>query len=124
MTSREKINAALAYLRSRGVRKSSAAPPIYHLLWALGIPIPPPHFQSFLGLLLLNGGFYFLIMTGVILGVSEQLETALVLGGLSGLVFGTVMAAFMRLQAGRLEIPKWHDFDPERTAEQEEEPDW
>ena len=48
MTPREKIDAAVAYLKTRKIAASTAAPPLYRLFWSMGLYLPPPHFQSFL----------------------------------------------------------------------------
>ena len=40
-----KLDAALKRLSSTGMWSSSYAPPIYRLLWGLGVKIPPPHFS-------------------------------------------------------------------------------
>jgi hypothetical protein len=123
MTAREKINAALDDLKARGVSKSSAAPPVYRLLWALGIHIPPPHFQSFLGLFALQGLSFALIMTSVLFAVMQPNEFGLLalVGVGSGLLFGLLMASFMQIQRRRLGLPRWDDYTPGQT---EDELDW
>jgi hypothetical protein len=125
MTSREKINAALEDLKGRGVSKSSAAPPVYRLMWALGIHIPPPHFQSFLGLFALQGFFFGLIMTVVLFAIlpTNEIEMLLLVGAGSGLVFGLLMATFMNIYKRKLGLPAWDDYTPGPT-ETEEELDW
>jgi hypothetical protein len=42
-----KLNSALATLAVTGMRKNSYAPPLYRLLWSVGLHPPPPHFQNF-----------------------------------------------------------------------------
>ena len=122
MTSREKIDAAIDYLRSRGMWKSSAAPLLYRLLWSLGIPIPPPHFQSFLGLFLFMGSIFGIFLGGMIyfINPANTVEEAAFLGLISGVFFGLLMAIFMRLQAWRLGLPRWDKFDPRELEEDAE----
>jgi len=38
---------ALAILARTGIWPSNYAPPALHLLWRLGLAIPPPHFARF-----------------------------------------------------------------------------
>lgn len=39
---------ALELLSNTGMARSHYAPPLIRLLWKAGVPVPPPHFQSFL----------------------------------------------------------------------------
>ena len=125
MTPREKIAAALDDLHARGISKASAAPPVYRLLWALGIYVPPPHFQSFLGLLAIQGFFFGLIMTAILFALmrTDDIEMVLMVGVGSGLLFGLLMATFMQIYVRKLRLPRWEDYTPGQT-EAEEEPDW
>ncbi len=47
MTHREKDAYLLRDLGQRGIRPRIVAPPIYRLLWHLGVEVRPPHFASF-----------------------------------------------------------------------------
>src|SRR5215471_7502388 len=115
MTPREKIDAAVEELRDRRVRSTTAAPPLYRLLWTIGIHVPPPLFQSFLGVITVQGAFFGLFMSGFVAflsGPGDRWELAIELGLASGLVFGLLMAAYFRWYARRLGLPRWADYCP------------
>ncbi len=131
MTHREKVDRFIEDMRERGVGTSSAAPPLFRLLWALGLEIPPPLFLGFLPLALAAGAFFgffwglfmaafFLIWLvvgeGVLWGhaaidlVWKGLFGLGVLAGgafVAGLLFGLTMATYMRWKAARLALPSW-----------------
>jgi hypothetical protein len=122
VTEREKIDAAVAELRSRKVGGSTAAPALYRLLWALGLRVPPPLFQGFPGLVLVHGTFFGLLLAlpiGLVTGVRNPLEwvAAWVAGGLA---FGVLMAAYFRGFARRLGLPRWAEYHPGGDLDEEE----
>ena len=47
MSFEEKLAAALTLLESTGIRRRKYAPPLYRLLWRLGVKLPPPLFNRF-----------------------------------------------------------------------------
>ena len=122
MTSLEKIHLVVEELRARGVRKAVAAPLPYRLLWRTRIAIPPPLFQSFLGLLLLHGVLFGLFMGAVLACADRRLapDGAMLLGTVSGAIFGLVMATHFRVEARRLGLPSWEDFPYGAGTEEEE----
>lgn len=124
MGEREKIDAAVAELRERKLRAAVAAPFPYRLCWALGILVPPPLFQSFLGILVFQGGFIALVtgvMLGVVTGLRNPGEWAMVMLA-CGLLFGFLMAAYYRGFARRLGLPRWADYIP--GMDEDENLDW
>jgi hypothetical protein len=120
MNQREKIGAAVAYLKTRKIPAGTAAPPLYRLFWAMGLHVPPPHFQSFLGVAFLLGTFFGLLM-GVVFAfmtaADDLLLAAAGTGLVSGVLFGLTMAGYFRWSAAKLGLPAWRDFDPEFAAE-------
>ena len=44
MTHREKVEYLIHDLSRRGIKPRAAAPPIYRLLWKIGVHVPPPLF--------------------------------------------------------------------------------
>lgn len=56
--SAEQIEAYIEELGMQGVDRSKAVPPLYRLLWKLGVPVNPPLSQSFLSVAMVHG-FYF-----------------------------------------------------------------
>ncbi len=120
MTASEKIDAAINYLMKRGVSGSNAAPPHYSLLWAFGAPLPPPHFQSFLGLFTFNALFFgglFAVLALVAERHHATLEVMLLMGPSGGLVVGILCASIYRWKARRLGLPLWDDFPPPSADE-------
>jgi uncharacterized protein DUF6404 len=118
----EKIDLAVEELRTRRVRKATAAPLLYRLLWRLGVAIPPPLFQSFLGAAVLHG-----LLIGVPIGAflacwDRRLAPvgATYYGTIAGAIYGLLMATYLRWQARRLGLPRWADF-PEVLGTEEEE---
>ena len=122
MTTFEKIELAVEDLRARHIRDSMTAPLPYRLLWRIGIAIPPPLFQSFLGLLILHGVLFGGFMGAILACTDRRLapDGATVLGTISGAVFGLVMAIHFRLEARRRGLPRWGDFPYGSGTEEEE----
>lgn len=124
MTEREKIDAAVAELRDRKVRATTAAPFLYRACWALGILVPPPLFQSFFGILVFQGGFIAVVtgvMLGIVTGIRNPSEWALLMLA-CGLFFGFLMGIYYRGFARRLGLPRWADYVP--GMDEDENPDW
>ena len=126
MTAREKIDAAVDDLASRGVAWQTAAPPHYRLFWAVGWHVPPPPFQSFLGLVLVNGLFFgvlFAAMAWVAERHHSPLELMLTIGPIGGLVAGLVCGGIYRFHKWRLGLPRWADYNPHHEADADD-PGW
>lgn len=125
MTFRDKRDAALALLADRGVRRDTAAPPWYRLYWRLGLPVPPPHFQSVVGAALVHAAFLWPLIAAT--GVTTLVVTTggpgspvVYVGlGLVGLLNGLILGFQYRLRARRLGLPRWRDFDPYAPYEAE-----
>jgi hypothetical protein len=118
---RERIDAALDHLKALGVRKGSAAPPLWRLCWWLGWFVPPPHFLGFLPLALFAGGPFGLLLSALLTGSLLAYEPGTVemaapytalFGFSAGAPFGLALAVYYRWSAWRLGVPRWSDFDP------------
>jgi Family of unknown function (DUF6404) len=115
MTHSEKVELLLKDLAQRGVRQYTVAPPLYRLLWRLGIEATPPHFASFWSLALAMGAF-FAIAWGIVMWLflwrGENMPPVAAFGVsiLAGLLFGVIMAAYYRWSARRLALPRWEDY--------------
>jgi hypothetical protein len=110
-----RLRQALALLESKGLGRSTRAPPLFRLLWKLGIEVPPPHMAGFAFNSVLMGGFFgvfwSLLMWLMLWGrqgmpLVVAAATALVAGGL----FGLTMGWYMRHGARKHAIPRWRDF--------------
>ncbi|WP_436045994.1 DUF6404 family protein [Pseudoxanthomonas sp. LjRoot143] len=112
-----RLQQALAFIESKGVRRSTAAPPLYRLFWRMGLKVPPPLMASFPSIALLMGGFFglfwgllmWLLMWGRT-GMPVAFGASIAL--LAGALFGLLMAAVLRSQARNKQIPAWKDFAP------------
>jgi hypothetical protein len=137
MTHRQKVDHLIEELRHRGLPASTAAPPLFRLLWALGLETPPPVFWGFIPSMLFMGGFFgfffglfmelaFLIWLilgeGLWLGhgggqlLSRGIFGFTVVAGVAavaGLLFGLPMAAISRWKAAQLRLPSWEDYPVE-----------
>ncbi len=115
MTHREKVDRFIAEMRGRGMGPYTSAPPIYRLLWALHIPVRPPHFQSFGAAALLTGSLF-----GAFFGVGMyfwawraagmSIAIALVWASVAGAFFGLALAGFYRWSARRHHLPNWEEY--------------
>jgi hypothetical protein len=119
-THAEKVEYLIRDLAHHGWQRNAVAPPLFRLLWKLGIEVPPPPFLGYLGHALLIGGFFsvgwYLSMLvwcwywqlWEVLGPLQLLLIAAVAGPLFGL-----MMAGPRLR-GRpdLKLPPWRGYPP------------
>jgi hypothetical protein len=124
MTQLEKVRFAVEDLVARGVRKPTASPLLYRLLWHIGVATPPPLFQSFLGAFVLQGCSFGLLLGAVLACADRRLapNDATLLGIGGGTTFGVLMGLHYWWYARRLGLPKWDDYTPGEPAEKE--PDW
>jgi hypothetical protein len=111
MTREEKIEYMLNDLAQRGVRKSTAAPWFYQMLWRLGFDIAPPLFGVFWSNALVMGGFFFAAYGCITWLLSDQsfvshiIESAQV-----GTLFGLMIATYFRWRWRKLGLPHWEDY--------------
>jgi len=119
MDHRQKVEHLLDDFSRRGIGRYTAAPPIYRLLWWLGLEVPPPHFAGFWPLAL-SMGLFFAVTWGLLMWLllwrSEDMPIAvgIVTSLLAGLAFGLIMAAYYRWRASKLALPRWDDYPPAR----------
>ena len=123
MTHQQKVDRLITELSQQGVGSYTVAPPLFRLLWALGLEVPPPLFLGLLPNTVVMGttfGVLFGVPWGVVMWLWEwqgQLPAgfavllSVLAGLLAGVVFGLVMAVLIRRQAARLELPpSWEDY--------------
>jgi hypothetical protein len=122
MTHRQKIDRLIEELRPRGVRPRMIAPPIFRLLWAMGLEVPPPLFLGFVSLAVLSGitfAVLFMALGGVLLWLvfwqglpfATVVLRMLVMGAIAGPLYGLYVAWFCRREAARLGLPSlWKDY--------------
>lgn len=113
-----RLRPALALLDTKGLGKSTYAPPLFRLLWRLGIKVPPPHMAGFAFNSMLMGGFFgvcWSLLMWLMLWGRHGMPLAMVAIAalLAGALFGLAMAWYMRYSARKRAIPRWQDFMPE-----------
>jgi membrane associated rhomboid family serine protease len=114
MTHEEKVAYLLRDLGQKGVGQYTIAPPIYRLLWRLGIEIRPPHFASFWSLAAPMavgfGIFWGIFMWLTVWQQGSSVSLAVGTAASAGLFFGVFMAAYYRWRARKLALPRWEDY--------------
>jgi hypothetical protein len=113
MTHDRKIEEYKRLMAEKGVGLATASPPLWQLLWSMGIPLPPPLYMGFLPLALFAGTFF-----GVLFGAfawymgnkgirtmsfKEAGDVALI----TGAFFGITVAWLTRRLARKLELGSW-----------------
>jgi hypothetical protein len=114
MTFNAKLAAGLRILAATGMRRFSYAPPLHRLLWKFGVPIRPPHFASFVSILLfesVSGGvFWGLCMWWVIWAKDGTSPVAaLVFAAFFGISTGLIAAFSITHRARLHNLPDWSD---------------
>ncbi len=104
------------HMAARGVSEWNAFPPLWQLLWLLGITVPPPPFLSFLSLAALAGGVFGPLFASAVwlfenrryegMSVEGALWIALITGG----AFGLTMAAYYRNMGRKHRLGPWSTF--------------
>jgi len=116
MTKSRKLDNYKQHMAARGVDGATAFPPAWHLLWAVGVKVPPPPFLGFVSLALIAGGFF-----GPLFGLCAWLlgnrgvrempaADALWVVLITGTAFGLIMAAYYRFLARKHRLGSWAAF--------------
>ena len=115
MTHSYKLKQMQRHLASVGVPPTTSAPPLWRLLWRLGIQIPPPLFTRFLPLALFMGilfGAFWGLFMWLFLWSRQSIAIGIILGAsaVAGLLFGLCMADYFRHLARKHHLPLWADY--------------
>lgn len=113
-----KLSSALAMLAAAGMSRSSYEPPLYRLLWRVGVFLPPPHFASF-GFNFVFNAAWFGVSWGAImwllvwshLGGSAVVAASAAIA--AGLLFGLIMASYYHHIARKHKLPVWSQLQAE-----------
>lgn len=114
-----KVERFMEDLKARGRNPKVATPPIWRLLWRLGLRLPPPQFMSWLGLFVTIACFGFLGgLAGIFIGTRSALSRLglpliLLMASVGAVVVGLVLASGIRARARTLDLPSWEDYDRE-----------
>ncbi len=116
MTQSSKLESYKQHMAAIGVTEATAFPPAWHMLWSIGIKLPPPPFLGFVSLALIAGGFFgplFGLGAWVLgnRGVREMpADEALWVAVITGAAFGLLMAAYYRHLARKHNLGSWAAF--------------
>lgn len=116
MTHSSKLESYEQRMAAAGVNKFSALPPLWRILWRLGIRIPPPVFLGFVPNALIFGGFFslvFVLLTWLLQGpgvFDNTLAGAPWVAAIAGVPFGLFMAFEHRALARRHNLGAWAAF--------------
>jgi len=110
MEKREKIDAAVALLVARGMKKGKAFPLAWYLLRLLGVHLRPPVFMDRAKLMIIFS-LYFSAIWGALVHLTVSLNEAgrIELTILGGLAFGIFMAVYYGRLARQMTLPYWRD---------------
>jgi len=116
MNHKDKLQKMYEHLPALGISPYTAAPPLYRLLWLLGIEAPPPIFASFLQISFFMGTFFAAgwgLFMWLFLWSHEEgssLLTAGLVSLLAGVMFGLLMATYLRYTAKKHNLPSWSEY--------------
>ena len=113
MTHDRQIEEYKRLMAEKGVGPATASPPLWQLLWAMGIPLPPPLYMGFLPLALFGGTFFGVVFGAFVwymgnkgirtMSFKEAGDVALITGAL----FGITVSWFTRRLARKLGLGSW-----------------
>jgi hypothetical protein len=109
-----KIQRALSVLAETDIGRWSYAPPAYRLFWWLGVPIRPPHFNTFVGNFLAQGivsGAIFTLIMCIWISRDRPLTDVLPQCALFAILSGLTSAAWIRSRRRKHRLPAWSDLD-------------
>ena len=115
MTPDRKLETYKTRMATEGIGESTAFPPLWRLLWAMGWHVAPPPFMGFFALVIVTGGAFGVLFTA--LGwVMVHRSVHSILSShpgwtmlASGAVFGLAMAVYYRALARRCGLRSWAD---------------
>ena len=117
MTDNRKIETYKELMAAKGIATSTAAPPLWELMWSLGINLPPPLYMGFIQLFLFAGSFFGVVF-GAGVSVVRYMESRPMslqeAGGvalITGIGFGLAIAWFTRRLARKHGLGTWAAFD-------------
>jgi hypothetical protein len=116
MTQNNKLEAYKQHMAAKGVGEATAFPPAWHMLWSMGLRVPPPPFLGFLTLTALAGGLFgpLFALGAFFLGNRGSREMAVGeafwLALIAGAAFGLIMAAYYRHLGRKHRLGSWAAF--------------
>ena len=114
MTFEQQRNAALQRLIEAGIAPAEGQPPLWRLLWRLGLHIPPRLFAGYWSVVLADG-LPFGVAWGLLMGLAlwrdqrAPILVALVSAVFASWLYGSATALAMARRRSELGLPKWRD---------------
>jgi len=109
------LHRSLAVLSQRGLPRHRYEPPLFRLLWKIGIQVPPPHYMGFAKVSVCFGA-WFAVFWGSLMwllmwsrqgrGLADDALAATV----AGACFGLIMAWFYERDRRKFSLPAWESF--------------
>jgi hypothetical protein len=111
-----KVDAHVLEVAKAGVNPYVSSPPLFRLLWAWNLAVPPPLFLGFIPIIVMAWLPFMLVwlLLNALAGFMGTLN-GLVVGAWLGLAFGALLAAYYRRTARRLALPAWEHYLPARS---------
>jgi hypothetical protein len=122
MTHARKIEAYKRLMAEKGIGPATAAPPLWNLLWSLGVPLAPPLYMGFLSLTLFAGTFFGVLFSAFAWYMgnrgarSMSLHEAEIVALVTGACFGLCIAWLTRRLARRHGLGTWSAFGEGRMG--------
>ncbi|MEO8384459.1 MAG: DUF6404 family protein [Betaproteobacteria bacterium] len=116
MTDDRKIETYKELMAAKGIAMSTAAPPLWELMWFLGINLPPPLCMGFIPLFLFAGSFFGIVFGSgvwVLRNMGSRHMSLHEAGGvalITGVAFGLAIAWFTRRLARKHNLGAWSSF--------------
>jgi hypothetical protein len=113
MSHGQKTDRLVSELKAKGVGRNWSSPPLFRILWALGIEVPPPLFMHFFPLAVLIGGFVFAMMATLrlwFLGLRADLPGDFLLISTTAGFVGLLGSWNFRRKAQKLQLSSWESY--------------
>ncbi|MCK6480114.1 MAG: DUF6404 family protein [Planctomycetes bacterium] len=109
-THREAVRRYLEDMKSRGFSSWTCAPPLFRLLWALGLEIPPPSLLGSGARALLMGGIFVPVSFGILVALNGDVRESFFVSVFAGIVSVALLSSRIRRQARARNLPPWEHY--------------
>ena len=120
MNHSEKVQLWMRQAQTEKIRPYAAAPPVFRMLWALGVEIGPPHFLNPLLWFLSCSASYGASLLGIqvvfiwLLGLGPVTDGKLMIGFIPiaslSIAYSAIVTFVTRRKASRLQLPPWEKY--------------
>lgn len=103
---------ALEILQRSGISRRNYLPPLYPLLWRMGVRLPPPHFARFHTNLLMAGSPLGIVGIGFYMMLHDQESASCAamaaVGVVTAALWGGAIATYYAISKRAHRIPSWN----------------